>query len=137
MPYRSSPCFMHELDSSFQLITERNARIKRIYDVPARSDGYRVLVDRIWPRGVSKQRAKLDAWLPELAPSAELRKWFGHDPARWQEFHKRYRAELARKAPLVDSIRHRALDEPVTLLYAARDPLHNHALVLQQVIEAA
>lgn len=128
---------MHELDSNFQLITERNVRIKRIYDAPARSDGYRILIDRLWPRGVSKQHAKLDAWLPELAPGAELRKWFGHDPARWQEFHKRYRAELARKAPLIDSIRHRALDEPVTLLYAARDPLHNHALVLQQVIEAA
>lgn len=128
---------MHELDSSFQLITERNVRIKRIYDAPARSDGYRILIDRIWPRGISKQRTKLDVWLPELAPRAELRKWFGHDPARWQEFRRRYRAELARKAPLIESIRHRALDEPVTLLYAARDPLHNHALVLQHVIEAA
>ena len=128
---------MHELDSSFQLITERNVRIKRIYDAAERSDGYRILIDRIWPRGVSKQRAKLDAWLPELAPGAELRKWFGHDPARWQEFRKRYRAELAQEAPLIGSIRHRALDEPVTLLYAARDPLHNNAVVLQHVIEAA
>jgi uncharacterized protein YeaO (DUF488 family) len=128
---------MHRPDSRFRLITQRQLRVRRIYETPARSDGYRILIDRIWPRGISKRRAKLDAWLPELAPSAELRTWFGHDPARWQEFRKRYRAELAGKAPLIDSIRHRALDEPVTLLYAARDPLHNNAVVLQHVIEAA
>lgn len=128
---------MHEPDSRFRLLTQRQLRIKRIYDAPARSDGYRILIDRIWPRGISKRRARLDAWLPELAPSAELRTWFGHDPARWQEFRNRYRAELARKVPLIESIRHRALDEPVTLLYAARDPLHNNAVVLQHVIEAA
>jgi uncharacterized protein YeaO (DUF488 family) len=124
-------------DSRFRLITERQLRIKRIYDAPAGSDGYRVLVDRVWPRGVSKQRARLDAWLPDLAPSTELRKWFGHDPARWQEFRRRYRSELDRKAALIDQIRHRALDEPVTLLYGARDPLHNQAVVLKHFIEAA
>jgi uncharacterized protein YeaO (DUF488 family) len=128
---------MHELDSNFQLITARDLRIKRIYDPPVRSDGYRVLVDRLWPRGISKRRAKLSDWMPNLAPSTELRKWFGHDPAHWNEFRKRYRAELAQKKSLIDSIRERALDEPVTLLYAARDPLHNHALVLKQFIEAA
>jgi len=124
-------------DSRFQMITARRLRIKRIYDAPARGDGHRVLVDRLWPRGISKRRAKLDEWLPELAPSAELRKWFGHDPARWQEFRERYRAELDRKAALTARIRHRALDQPVTLLYSARDPLHNQAVVLKQFIEAA
>jgi uncharacterized protein YeaO (DUF488 family) len=119
------------------MITARRLRIKRIYDAPARGDGHRVLVDRLWPRGISKRRAKLDEWLPELAPSAELRKWFGHDPARWQEFRERYRAELVRKAALTARIRHRALDQPVTLLYSARDPLHNQAVVLKQFIEAA
>lgn len=124
-------------DSRFQMITARRLRIKRIYDAPARGDGHRVLVDRLWPRGISKRRAKLDEWLPELAPSAELRKWFGHDPARWQQFRERYRAELDRKAALTARIRHRALDQPVTLLYSARDPLHNQAVVLKQFIEAA
>lgn len=128
---------MRERDSHFRLITERHLRIKRIYDDPVRSDGYRILVDRVWPRGISKRRAKLDAWLPDLAPSTELRKWFGHDPARWPEFRKRYRSELNRKAALIDQIRHRVLDEPVTLLYAARDCLHNQAVVLRQLIEAA
>lgn len=124
-------------ESRFQMVTARRLRIKRIYDAPARGDGHRVLVDRLWPRGISKRRAKLDEWLPELAPSAELRKWFGHDPARWQEFRERYRAELDRKAALTARIRHRALDQPVTLLYSARDPLHNQAVVLKQFIEAA
>lgn len=124
-------------ESRFQMVTARRLRIKRIYDAPARGDGHRVLVDRLWPRGISKRRAKLDEWLPELAPSAELRKWFGHDPARWQEFRERYRAELDRKAALTAGIRHRALDQPVTLLYSARDPLHNQAVVLKQFIEAA
>ncbi len=124
-------------DSRFQMVTARRLRIKRIYDAPARGDGHRVLVDRLWPRGISKRRAKLDEWLPELAPSAELRKWFGHDPARWQQFRERYRAELDRKAALTARIRHRALDQPVTLLYSARDPLHNQAVVLKQFIEAA
>jgi uncharacterized protein YeaO (DUF488 family) len=137
VPKRFSPGVVNEPDSRFRLLTQRQLRIRRIYDAPARTDGYRILVDRIWPRGISKRRAKLDAWLPELAPSAELRKWFGHDPERWPEFRKRYRAELARKTSLIDSIRHRALDEPVTLLFAARDPSYNNARVLLHVIEAA
>lgn len=128
---------MHELDSAFKLISARHVQIKRIYDAPLPSDGFRVLVDRLWPRGISKQRAALSDWLGELAPSAELRKWFGHDPERWSQFRRRYRAELAQKTTLVESIRYRAVDERVTLLYAARDPAHNHALVLKQFIEAA
>lgn len=115
----------------------RELRIKRIYDAPASSDGFRLLVDRLWPRGISKERAKLDDWMPELAPSARLRKWFGHDPERWSEFQRRYRAELARNQSLIGSVRDRLQDERVTLLYAARDPEHNQAHVLKQFIEAA
>jgi uncharacterized protein YeaO (DUF488 family) len=128
---------MHELDSSFALITSRDLRIKRIYDAPERSDGYRVLVDRLWPRGISKRRAKLSEWIPDLAPSTELRRWFGHDPERWNEFRQRYRAELARKQSLIKSLRDRSLDGRVTLIYAARDPTRNQAQVLKQFIEAA
>ncbi|MEX2150871.1 MAG: DUF488 family protein [Steroidobacteraceae bacterium] len=128
---------MHELDSSFTLIAPRHLRIKRIYDAPARSDGFRLLVDRLWPRGITKKRAMLSDWMPELAPSAELRKWFGHDPGRWSEFRRRYYAELAGKQSLIKSIRNRLLDERVTLLYAARDATRNQAQVLKQFIEAA
>ena len=115
----------------------RDLQIKRIYDAPARSDGFRLLVDRLWPRGISRKRAKLDDWMPEVAPSAELRKWFGHDPKRWNGFRRRYRAELASKPSLIASIRDRLLDERVTLLYSARDAAHNQAQVLKQFIEAA
>lgn len=128
---------MHKLKATFTLMTARKLSIKRIYDAPMRSDGFRVLVDRLWPRGISKRRAKLSDWMPDLAPSTELRKWFGHDPERWTEFRQRYWAELARKPSLINSIRDRLLDERVTLLYAARDPIHNQALVLKQFIEAA
>ena len=128
---------MRKLKSSFALMTARKLSIKRIYDAPMRSDGFRVLVDRLWPRGISKRRAKLGDWMPDLAPSTELRKWFGHDPERWNEFRRRYRAELVRKPSLINSIRDRLLDERVTLLYAARDPIYNQAHVLKQFIEAA
>lgn len=137
MEYSSPPCFSHELDSHFALITARDLCIKRVYEKPAKSDGFRILVDRLWPRGISKRRAKLDGWEPNLAPSAELRKWFGHDPSRWNEFRQRYRAELTQKRALIHSVRDRSLDGRVTLLYAAKDPTHNHALVLKQFIEAA
>ena len=118
-------------------MTSQDLRIKRIYDAPARSDGFRVLVDRLWPRGISKKRAKLDDWIPELAPSAELRRWFGHDPKRWKSFRQRYWAELADKPSLISSIRNRVLKGPVTLLYGARDATHNQAHALKQFIEAA
>lgn len=137
MPYSSPPCLLHELDSHFTLITLRDLRIKRIYEPALRPDGFRILVDRLWPRGISKRRAALNDWQPDLAPSTELRRWFGHDPARWAEFRQRYRAELARKPLLIDPIRERALEQRVTLLYAARDPAHNHAVILKQFIEAA
>jgi uncharacterized protein YeaO (DUF488 family) len=113
-----------------------NIRIKRVYEQPAAHDGERVLVDRLWPRGLSKEKARLDLWLKEIAPSTELRKWFGHDPGRWDEFRNRYRAELRRNGDLVDVLINKAAAGPVTLLYAARDEEHNEALVLKQFLEA-
>ena len=102
---------------------------KRIYEAPAADDGWRVLVDRIWPRGVSRDGAQLDAWLPEVAPSTALRKWFGHDPQRWEEFSRRYRQELAAN-PHVEDVRTRMSSVRVTLLYSARDTRHNQAVAL-------
>jgi len=112
-------------------------RVKRILEPPAPDDGARYLVDRLWPRGVSKARAALDGWLKDVAPSPELRVWFGHDPARWEEFSRRYRQELAEEwvQPQLDDLREQAREGNVTLLYAARDPAHNHALVLKAVLE--
>lgn len=106
-------------------------KIKRIYDPPEKSDGYRVLVDRLWPRGVSKQRAHLDLWLKEIAPSDALRKWFGHDPKRWTEFKAKYRKELSGRKELLRQIKNLEADHgTVTLLYSAHDPLHNQAVAL-------
>jgi uncharacterized protein YeaO (DUF488 family) len=114
-------------------------QIKRAYEPAAADDGYRVLVDRLWPRGVRKESAALDRWAKDLAPSRELRKWFGHDPARYREFASRYRLELrappAREA-LAD-LAERAAQGTVTLVYGARDELHNGARVLLEEIEAA
>lgn len=105
-------------------------RIRRIYDTPSSEDGYRVLVDRLWPRGVSKERAALDLWLKDVAPSPELRTWFGHQPERFEGFAARYRLELETN-PAVGTLRTIARDHsPVTLLYAAHDPKINHANVL-------
>jgi uncharacterized protein YeaO (DUF488 family) len=108
--------------------------LKRAYDPPAASDGQRILVDRLWPRGVSKGEARLDDWIKDIAPSTELRTWFGHDLGRWGEFRRRYRAELKQHIPLVDELRGRADKEPITLVYAARDEAHNHAVVLRNLI---
>jgi uncharacterized protein YeaO (DUF488 family) len=113
-----------------------SARIatKRVYDAPAPADGYRVLIDRLWPRGISRERAKLDEWARELAPSTELRRWFGHDPDRFGEFRTRYRRELEGQAGELDRLRERARAEPLTLLYGARDTEHNDAVVLAEVL---
>ena len=111
-----------------------SVKIKRIYDPAERGDGYRVLVDRLWPRGVSRERAQLDEWARELAPSSELRKWFNHEPVRFDEFRSRYREELRERRPQVEDLRRRARDGPVTLLYAARDREHNEAVVLEQLV---
>lgn len=109
-------------------------RIKRVYDPPARGDGARVLVDRLWPRGVSKEHAALTLWLKEVAPSPDLRIWFGHDPARWGEFERRYRAELAHNPDAVAQLAVLSRQGPLTLLYAAHDEAHNQAVVLAEYL---
>jgi uncharacterized protein YeaO (DUF488 family) len=111
-------------------------RAKRIYDDPDPEDGYRVLIDHIWPRGVSRECARLDAWAKELAPSGELRKWFGHSPSRFGEFRTRYRRELRAHAEQLDELRRRATRGPVTILYAARDREHNNAVVLAELLRS-
>ena len=110
-------------------------RTKRVYEEPSGDDGIRVLVDRLWPRGISKERALLDRWEKNLAPSNELRRWFGHDPAKWEEFLRRYRAELEGKEEALGRLRQEANDGAVTLLYAARDEEHNNAVALKRYIE--
>lgn len=130
--YSSPACYLHELESP-----EAGAvgvHIKRIYDAPEPADGYRALIDRVWPRGISRQRAALDAWLIELAPSTQLRLWFAHDPKRWSEFRRRYRAELRPQRQLLESLRQRARQQRVTLLYGSREPRINHAAVLREVL---
>lgn len=113
-------------------------KIKRIYDSTEKSDGVRVLVDRLWPRGISKERAHLDLWLKEIGPSNALRKWFGHDPKRWAGFAAKYRKELAGKADLVRQIETLETENgKVTLLYSAHDQQHNQAVVLFQFLKGA
>ena len=104
-------------------------KIKRIYEPAAPEDGQRILVDRLWPRGVAKAEAHIDLWLKEVAPSADLRRWFGHKPERWAEFQKRYLAEL-KDNPAFEDLRRLARGKPTTLLYGARDETHNQARVL-------
>ncbi len=106
-------------------------QVKRIYEPAATSDGFRVLVDRLWPRGISKADAKLDLWLPDIGPSTTLRTWFNHDPARWIEFCRRYRAELKQKSELVAELKKQAKKGTVTLLYSAKDEVHNQAVALR------
>lgn len=110
-------------------------RIKRIYEEPAASDGLRVLVDGIWPRGVSKEKAAIDLWAKEIAPSAGLRQWYGHDPRRWPEFRRRYRAELAGRAEQLRALRDLSRRRRLTLLFSARDADHNQAVVVKEVLE--
>jgi len=112
-----------------------NLQIKRIYEPVSPKDGTRILVDRLWPRGLSKAEASVDLWLKEIAPSAELRTWFDHDQAKWREFRLRYRAELLGKSDLLAALKERAEDGVLTLLYAAKDEKHNHAVVLLEQLE--
>lgn len=109
-------------------------QLKRIYDPAAKSDGARVLVDRIWPRGVSKKRAALDLWMKAIAPSTELRQWFNHDPKLWHEFRKRYRRELRKHAAELNELRAQARKGRLTLLFGARDEEHNEAVVLKELL---
>jgi uncharacterized protein YeaO (DUF488 family) len=111
-----------------------DVRAKRIYDPPDESDGYRILIDHVWPRGVSRERARLDEWARELAPSAQVRKSFDHRPDRFPEFRARYRDELIAHADRIDELRRRATHSRVTLLYAARDREHNNAVVLTELL---
>lgn len=109
-------------------------RIKRVYEAPSAADGTRILVDRIWPRGLRKEAAAIDAWMKSLAPSSELRKWFGHDPKRWPAFRERYWRELDGEREAVEAIRRQAKRAKVTLLYATRDADHNNAVVLRDYL---
>ena len=111
-------------------------RLKRIYEKADPADGERILVDRLWPRGLTKADAKLDEWLQHLAPSNDLRRWFGHDPALWVEFQKRYRKELENRAAELLSLRRRSRRGTVTLLYAAADAEHNNAAALKAILES-
>ena len=111
-----------------------DVRLKRAYDPAASADGYRVLIDRLWPRGVSRERAKLDDWEKELSPSMELRQWFGHDPRRFEEFRRRYIEELRGQRPRLMALRRRARDGTLTLVYSAQDTEHNDAVVLAEVL---
>lgn len=112
-------------------------KIKRVYEAPAADDGARILVDRLWPRGLSSRQAQIDEWMKELAPSSSLRTWFGHEPRRWGEFKKRYVQELKtpEKKSLVADVAQRARQGTVTLLYAARDQEHNNASVLKEFLQ--
>jgi uncharacterized protein YeaO (DUF488 family) len=115
-------------------IPARAIRLKRAYLPATASDGTRILVDRLWPRGVRKSDAAIDLWIKSLAPSTALRKWFGHDPARWLEFRRRYAAELRDHPDELAELRARARRKTVTLVFAARDELHNDAVVLRDVL---
>jgi uncharacterized protein YeaO (DUF488 family) len=110
-------------------------QIKRVYEPPAPEDGTRFLVERLWPRGINKEVLHPDGWLKEVAPSAELRRWFGHDPARWEEFQRRYAVELESNPETLQPIREAARRGNVTLLYSARDTEHNNARALKAIVE--
>jgi len=111
-------------------------KIKRIYDPASSKDGKRILVDRLWPRGIRKDEARIDEWLKDIAPSNELRKWFSHDPSKWQEFKKRYEKELQNESDMLERIREMARTGVITLLFAAKDIEHNNAVVLEEILEA-
>jgi len=116
-------------------MTKTEVRIKRVYFEPAEEDGERILVDRLWPRGLTKEKASVDLWLKEIAPSNELRKWFGHDPTRWPEFKRKYIEELKASSEPLEQLRQEATQGTITLLYAARDEEHNEAVVLEELLQ--
>jgi uncharacterized protein YeaO (DUF488 family) len=109
--------------------------LKRAYDPPAKSDGRRILVDRVWPRGIAKDDLQIDAWLKDLAPSTELRKWFGHDPAKWDEFRKRYARELEQRSDALEALVEKAGTDHVTLVFSAKDTEHNNAVALREHLQ--
>jgi uncharacterized protein YeaO (DUF488 family) len=113
-----------------------NVRLKRAYEPASEEDGYRVLVERLWPRGVTRERARLDEWAKEIAPSPDLRRWYGHDPARFEEFRRRYLDELAGHKEELEELRRRAELGPLTLVFAARDEERNSAVILADVLRS-
>jgi uncharacterized protein YeaO (DUF488 family) len=110
-------------------------QLKRVYEKPSRKDGVRILVDRLWPRGLTKERAAVNLWLKDVSPSSELRKWFGHDPAKWKEFQVRYRQEIRHNIDVLALHNQKSDDRTVTLVYGARDEQHNEAVVLRKFVE--
>jgi uncharacterized protein YeaO (DUF488 family) len=125
------PCWAH----LFEETEGPTIRLRRAYDPPGPADGRRILVDRLWPRGLSRQAARVDLWLRDVAPSADLRRWFGHDPARWSEFRRRYRAELAANPTALAELLDVARRGDVTLVYGASDERHNQAVALKEVLD--
>ena len=115
-------------------VVAANVRLKRAYNAPASADGTRILIDRLWPRGVRKANAAIDVWAKDIAPSTMLRKWFGHDPARWQEFRRRYSEEIHRHRDRLDELRALARRGRITLVFSAHDEIHNDAIVLRDVL---
>ena len=115
-------------------ITAANVRLKRAYEPPARGDGPRILIDRLWPRGMTKKSAAIDEWLKEIAPSTALRQWFGHDPSRWEEFRRRYAGEVLQNPEHLGKLRDRARQGPITLVFSAHDEVHNDAVVLRDML---
>jgi uncharacterized protein YeaO (DUF488 family) len=126
--YASPACTMPEIETSPHALC-----LKRVYDPAAPGDGLRVLIDRLWPRGIRREDLSFDEWWKDLAPSAGLRKWFGHDPVRWDEFRRRYAAEFAERPQALDALRDALRKGPVTLLTASRNPHCNHALALLEI----
>jgi uncharacterized protein YeaO (DUF488 family) len=112
-----------------------NIKIKRVYEHPKQEDGMRILVDRLWPRGLTKKKASVDLWLKDIAPSTELRKWFAHDPDKWKRFRGRYQTEIRNNHDLIEVLKQKAGEGTITLIYGARDQKHNEALVLKQFLE--
>ncbi len=110
-------------------------KLKRAYEKPTKDDGERILVERLWPRGLTKLEAKIDMWLKEIAPSTELRRWFGHDPDKWDDFRQRYQKELKHKDDLIKLLKRKAKAGTITLIYSARDEEHNGALVLKRFLQ--
>lgn len=110
-------------------------QIKRVYEPPTKTDGFRVLVDRVWPRGLKKSDAAVDLWMKDVAPSTQLRKWFNHDPTRWKVFQEKYRAELRQHNSELEELKAHAAKRRLTLVYSARDTEHNQALALQEVLK--
>jgi uncharacterized protein YeaO (DUF488 family) len=115
-------------------IRAASIKLKRAYEPPAPTDGRRILIDRLWPRGVSKAKVAIADWMKEIAPSTALRQWFGHDPARWQEFRRRYAEEIRGQAEQVRELRRLAAEGPLTLVYSAHDEAHNDAVVLRAIL---